>query len=149
MKNNQEAVERFDQARGAKINRLFWIAGSLENSDLKDLLNDDMEEYDFEICFPEVFNSEYFNDYKDNDELIQALVDFRKFGLLAEIFVPEADCFRYENNKPVSWSTHQGIYRVKYVYEETLDKLMLKIEKTAAMVFREYIEADKKKTQAK
>lgn len=149
IKNNQEAVDRFDQAHGARINRLFWIAGSLESSDLKDLLNDDMGESDFEKCFPEVFNSEYFDDYKDNDELLQALVDFRKFGLLAEIFVPEADCFRYENNKPVSWSINQGTCRIEYVYAETLGKLLLEIEKSAAIVFREYIDADKKKTQAK
>ena len=35
---NFEAVDRFDQAHGAKIENLYWIAGSLENSDFKDKL---------------------------------------------------------------------------------------------------------------
>jgi hypothetical protein len=30
MKNNQEAFDRFEQAYGAKINKLYWIAGSLK-----------------------------------------------------------------------------------------------------------------------
>jgi hypothetical protein len=145
MKNNQEAFDRFEQAYGAKINKLYWIAGSLENSDLKDLLHDDMDDSDFEKCFPAIYHSAHFNDYKDKHELLDALVDFRKFGLLAEVFIPEAECFIYENNKPVSWSIHEETWRIEYVYAETLSKLLLEIEKSAEKIFKEYIKADRKK----
>ncbi|NBA78592.1 hypothetical protein GOQ04_23755 [Emticicia sp. ODNR4P] len=149
MKNNQEAFDRFEQAYGAKIHKLYWIAGSLENSDLNDLLHDDMDDSDFEKCFPAIYHSAHFNDYKDKHEFLDALVDFRKFGLLAEVFIPKAECFIYENNKPVSWSIHEETWRIEYVYAETLSKLLLEIEKSAEKIFKEYIKADRKKTQAK
>ena len=140
---NFEAVERFDQAHGAKIERLFWIAGSMGNSDFKDLI-EDMEDKDWQKLFPEIHKSEYFQEYLDDDEALQALVDFRKFGLIAEIHLPECDNFRYEDDKPVSWSVHGGICRIEYVYAETLEDLMSEVEKASEKVFQEYLNKDRK-----
>lgn len=39
MFSNKEALERIEQAHGAKIEKMFWIAGSLESSDLTDLIS--------------------------------------------------------------------------------------------------------------
>ena len=40
MFSNKEALERIEQAHGAKIEKMFWIAGSLESSDLRDLIEE-------------------------------------------------------------------------------------------------------------
>ena len=142
---NVEAVERFDQAHGTKIDKLFWIAGSLGSSnDLKDLL-EDMSDKDFKRCFPEIYKSEYFKEYREDQQLEEALVDFSKFGLLAEVHVPEASNFKYKDGKPVSWSVHGGICQVEYVYAENLEELMTEIEKVSEKVFREHVKEDKKK----
>lgn len=144
---NFEAVERFDQAHCAKIEKLFWIAGSLESSDLKDLIGE-MEDGDFKQCFPEIYKSEYYREVKDDEQLMQALIDFKKAGLIAQVLIPKAYGFRYENNKPVGWSISSGSCRIEYVYAETLEDLMKEIEKAADKVFKEYLKKDKKKTAA-
>lgn len=138
---NTEAVERFGQSNSTRIAKLFWIAGSLSNYELEDLLQE-MEDLNFKNCFPDIFNSEYFEQYRDDKQLIQALVDFNKFGLIAEIYIPKADNFKYEKGEPVSWSVHEGNCRVEYVYAETLELLMDGIEKTSESVFQEYIKKD-------
>lgn len=143
---NIEAVERFDQA-GAKIDELFWIAGSISSN------NDDLESFmeglrdkDWEEAFPDIYNSESFQEYLDNNEVRQALIDFNKFGLIAEIHIPECDNFRYsDNGKPASWSVHEGKCRVKYVYAETLEELIEEIERISEGVFQKFIKKDKNK----
>lgn len=142
-----EAVERFNQAHGAKIDKLFWIAGSLDSSDLRELL-EDMTDNDLKKCFPEIYESEYYKEYRKNDELRQALVDFRKFGLLAELHIPKADNFRYKDGKPVSWSVHGGICSIEYVYAEDLENLMNEIEKVSEKVFQVHVKKDKRKATA-
>lgn len=141
--NNIEAVDRFDQTSGVKIAKLFWIAGSLENSDLNEML-EEMEDDDFKKCFPEIFNSNNYEEYHNEGEFIQALINFNKFGLLAEIHLPECKNFKFENGKdhPVSWNVHKGICRIEYCYAETLEDLMSEIEKTSEKVFKHYIEQE-------
>lgn len=142
---NKEAVDRFDQAHGAKIEKLFWIAGSLENSDLKDLI-EEMNDEAFENCFPEISNSPYFEEYRDAGELLQALVDKYYLGLVAEILIPVANDFRYEENGNVSsWSSSSGYCQVDYVYADTLELLLVEIEKSADKHFNYFLENDKKK----
>lgn len=144
---NIEAVERFEQSHSTKIETMFWIAGSIGNSEFKDFL-EEMDDDSFKVCFPEIFNSDYYNDYKDNNELGQALVDYGKFGLLAEIHIPKCDNFKYQERKLIGWSVHEGNCRVEYVYAETLELLMGEIEKTSESVFQEYLKKDKKKATA-
>lgn len=141
---NIEAVKRFDKSHSVRIAKLFWIAGSLSDSDLEDFLQELDDEY-FNKWFPD---SDYLNQYRDDNQLVQAFVDFNKFGLIAEINIPKADNFKYERGKPVSWSVHEGNCRVEYVYAETLELLMDEIEKTSDSVFQEYIKKDKKKNAA-
>jgi hypothetical protein len=141
---NIEAVERFDQSHSVRISKLFWIAGSLSDSDLEDFLQELDDEY-LDKWFPD---ADYLNQYRDDSQLVQAFVDFNKFGMIAEINIPKADNFKYEKDKPVSWSVHEGNCRVEYVYAETLELLMNEIEKTSESVFQEYIKKDKKKATA-
>ena len=61
MFSNKEALERIEQAHGAKIEKMFWIAGSLDSSDLRDLI-EEMDDKAFKKCFPEIFNSKYLEE---------------------------------------------------------------------------------------
>lgn len=143
---NRDAVERFDQAYGAKIEKLYWIAGSLKDRDFKDFINE-MEEKDFEECFPEIFKSEYYQEYQNDDELVQALFDFNKFGLLAYVLIPECKNFTFKegSERPTSWSSSAGVCRVAYCYGETREELLKSIEKKAEEIFQEYIQKHKSK----
>lgn len=38
---NREAVDRFEQACNAKIEKLYWLAGSLDNHDLRSIIEDE------------------------------------------------------------------------------------------------------------
>lgn len=127
---NLEAVERFDQAHGAKIERLYWIAGSMDNSDFKDLVSDDFTDEDWKSIFPEIVKGGHLKEYRKDKEEMQAFCDYRKFGFLAEIHVPEASGFKFKNDskKPWAWSVNGGICKIRYAYAETTDELMSKIE---------------------
>ena len=122
---NRNAVKRFEQSYGVEIEKLYWIAGSLDNDGLKEFINE-MDEKDFENCFPEIFKSEEYQQYQDDNELLQALVDFEKFGFIAEILIPECKNFRFQEGKenPVSWSSFGGVCRVAYCYGETREELL-------------------------
>ena len=143
---NRDAVERFDQAYGAKIEKLYWVAGSLEDRELNDFINE-MEEKDFEECFPEIFKSEHYQQYQDDDELLQALVDFNKFGLLAYVLFPECKNFTFKEGreKPVSWSSSAGVCRVAFCYGENREELLKSIEKKSKEIFQEYVQEHKSK----
>lgn len=139
---NKQAVERFEQAYSAKIEKMFWIAGALDNSDLTELI-EDMDDEAFKKCFPEIASSKYYEDYRKDGELLQALCEKNKFGLVAEILIPIADNFSYDKKgKPTRWSTG-GSSRIDYVYAETLALLMKEIEKSAAIHFKSFIKDDK------
>lgn len=144
---NIEAVQRFGQAHGAKIDKLFWIAGSMGNSDLKELL-EDMSDKDFEKCLPEIYNSEYYSEYREDEDMCQALVIHRKFGLIAEVHIPEVSNFKYKNKKPVSWSVHGGICGIEYVYAENLNELLTSIESISDKHFNDSVKKDQKKKAA-
>lgn len=135
-KLNIEAVERIEQSHGAKIERLFWIAGSLSNNDFDEVLSG-MTDEEFQGCFPEIYQSEYYEEYKEENQLGQALVDYKKFGLLAEVHIPEAYNFKYNNEKLVSWAIHGGVCLIEYVYAESLEELLEQIEKAGDKVFQE------------
>jgi hypothetical protein len=142
---NKEAINRFSQCHGAEIEKLFWIAGSLENSDFKEVI-EEMDDDDFKKCFPEIENTDV---YREDDELTQALADNDYFGLLAVVHIPEASRFSYnEKGAPQGWSVSYGICRIHYAYAESLEALMAKIEEVAEIQFQKDVAKDKKKKAA-
>lgn len=145
--NNREAVERFEQAHSAKLENLFWIAGALENDKFKEIIEDDMSDKDFAKCFPAIFNSKSYTQYRNESEMMQAFVDFKLFGLFAEIHIPRAYNFTYKAGKPVSWSSSAGSCRIAYVYAETMESVMVQIELASEEIFQEYIKAEKKRAK--
>lgn len=145
MFSNKEAVERFEQSHDVRIEKMFWIAVSLENSDLKDFL-EQMDDKAFNKCFPKISKSKHLEEYRNDNELLQALIDYDKFGLVAEIHIPIARDFTYdEKGKPTSWSLSLGHCRIDYVYAETLDLLLSEMEKSGETHFEEFVKEDKKK----
>jgi len=146
---NIEALERIEQAKGAKIEKLIWIAGSFESSELTDLLSE-LDDDRWKKLFPEIFESQFFEEARSDIEWMKdSLLDFKKLGLIAEINIPTCDCFSYTNGKPTSWCSHPGICRIEYIYAESLEDLMSEIEKVAEKLFQEYVRADKKKLKKK
>lgn len=141
---NRKALDRFEQASNAKIEKLFWIAGSLENSDLHSLL-DDLDDDQWEKLFPEIYNSKFFEANKNSADNF-GLVDFLKFGFIAEVTIPLCDNFRYGKNKttPESWSTGY-VSHICYVYAETPEQLLKLIEAEAKFWFKEDIKNFKSK----
>ena len=147
---NKEFAEKFDQAHSAQIEKMFWIAGSSDHSDIEELLQD-ISDNEWDKLIPELGPSknEYFFEYLDGDVLTEMLVENDKFGLIAEICIPECSRFIYdENNIPVAWSTHPGIRRIKYAYAESLEALFSEVEKIANEVFEDYKAEDKKRRQS-
>lgn len=145
---NKEATERFDgYTNGTYINKMFWIAGSFENSDFKEFL-EEMDDSDWDDCLPDIRNSKYYKDYQKDREMGQALVDHNKFGLIAELYHPKCHNFsRDKEGKIQSCSVSMGNCRISYVYAETLEELMLCIEKAADKIYEEYVKDDNKKNK--
>jgi hypothetical protein len=141
---NKEAVERFDgYTSSSYINKLFWIAGSFENMDFKDFLAE-MDKNNWKSCLPEIGNSKYFKDYQENNEMGQALIDHDKFGLIAEILHPKhyTNAHAHRTSRYFTFAITE--IRISYVYAETLEELMLAIEKSSEKIYREYVSKDKK-----
>lgn len=144
---NFDAVDRFEQAHGAKIEKLFWIAGSLDNHDFKEFI-EEMDEKDFKKCFPEIAKSPSY-DYYRTGPLVDAFIDKKLLGFLAEVRIPKADNFRYDGKILRGWSVHEGICRIEYVYAESTDELLLEIEKVSKKVFAQFIKNAKVKSYSK
>lgn len=147
MTTNREYCDKFDQLNGTQIDKLFWIAGSIENSDLEDFLQDEMDNNDWNQLFPQLgpAENEGFNDYLEDKELVQLLIEYEKYGLIAQITIPECYNFRYKEGKLTGWSCHPGIRRIKYIYAETIPELYSEIERVQAAVFEEFKENDEQK----
>ena len=135
---NEKAVTRFEQAHGVKIEKMFWIAGSIENSSLNDLIAD-MDDKQFKNCFPEILNVKVYE-----KDFLQALIDYDKFGIVAEILIPIANSFKYSSDGTLlGWSSSGGYCRIDYVYAETLELLLNEIEKSADKHFEDFKKKDK------
>lgn len=145
--NNRDILDRFEQAHGAIINKMFWIPGAIESSDLADFLQYDCTSTFLEKLLPNS-SEETINDCIDNQETSMLFVDNNRLGLVAEIHLPQCDNFSYDKKgTPRSWSIHGGICRIKNVYGDTLEELLTEIEKVSEEVFQDYIKEDKTKKQ--
>lgn len=142
--NHKKNLERFEQAGSAKIAQLFWIAGSIENSDLISLL-EDFEDENWEILFPEIYKSEYFEFYKNDRDDLFGLITFEKFGFIAEVHIPECSRFSFDKKgNPQSWQTGCSSH-LAYAYAETPEALIKCIEIKAKELYKKDIENFKRK----
>lgn len=142
---NAQALEKFEQAHDARIAKLFWIAASMEVSDLKDMVNE-MSEHDFEEAFPELIVLPGYADYAEDNDLFRLLIDNNYYGLIAEVHIPHCDGFKFdEKGKPTSWSINPGWSTLYYAYAETLSELTKKVKKISDKAFAYDIAKFKKK----
>lgn len=133
--NHKEMLERFEQAGSAKIDKLFWIAGSIESNDLISLI-EDFEDENWERVFPEIYKSEHFEYYKSDKDSLFGLYDFNKLGFLAEVHIPQCSNFSFmKNKKPYAWQTG-AISHLEYVYAETPEELINQVEERAKYWFQ-------------
>ena len=141
---NREYSELFDGSTyGTYIYKLFWIAGSIENSEFKDFL-EELDDDNWKQCLPEFRNSSYYEEYQRNNDLVQALIDLNKFGFIAELRHPKCYDFDYNNNNEIiGHSVSMAVCRISYVYAENHDEMMAKIQESAEKIYNEYIKNDK------
>lgn len=139
--SNRNYLEKFEQSKGARINNLIWIAGILDGgeSQLEDFFYN-LDKENWKEMLPDVAQNKYFDEYLENQDYVQLLIDFKKFGFLAEVNFPECANFRFdEKGEVVSWSVHGGICSVWYFYAETLEELTEKVQKKSVDFFNESI----------
>jgi hypothetical protein len=146
---NKEAVELFDEAHGIKINKMFWIAGCWESSDLKEMVEEDMSDRNWARTFPDI-PVESFREYLNMREGPQIFVDYRKFGFLVELHFPHHYDFTFAKDGTVRrCAVSGGIHTIDYAYGETIEELMTKIKEVAEINYQDDIKNDKKKQKKK
>lgn len=131
---NNEVMERLSQTSGARVEKLIWIAASWENdSEIREFL-DEVDASFYKQYMPDVFISEYFHEYQK--EPIEALVNFMRYGFLAEIHLPKLSGFRFDGDKPVYWSQNPSYCDREMVYTESITDLVMIIETLAKARFK-------------
>lgn len=140
--NNREALDRLDQSHSAHVVNLFWIAVSTESEALHSFLSD-LDESELKELFPDITR---IDDYMV-DAIVEALVDYDKFGFLAEVSVPRHYNFNFDGDRFLSCSVSLGITRQFFVYAEDIESLLEKIESGAEKIYQEYILEDKFKNE--
>ncbi len=143
---NKEAVEFFEgYTHGARVEKLFWIAASFETGDLKDLFNE-IPSADLRRMFPALGKSQHFDQYAKDRQVLWGVMEFRNYGLIAEVHYPTCDNFSFdEKGNYTSCSVRSGVCRVGYAYGETMEDLAKDIQKVGEVLFQEFIEQDKNK----
>lgn len=142
---NLEVIEILEQANDAMIEKLYWIAASIDCSDLKNLF-EEMDTKYLQKYFPKIVDE---IDSIDRYEFREKLLEMGKFGFIAEIHIPIASDFIFnEKGEPSAWSSNRGCSRVEYVYAETSELLLEEIVSAAEITFREFVEKAKNKVDS-
>jgi hypothetical protein len=149
LEKNSKVVDSLDQAHGAKINKMAWIAASNQTSGLRDLI-DDLDEETWNALFPNVFKSDCFDIDDDNETKITALFDDEKYGFLAEVHHPYCTNFTFKENGDFrSCSVESWHCRISYHYGESTEELLESILKCSRQMFECFMNAAKKEREAK
>jgi hypothetical protein len=140
--------DRFEQCHCAEIRNLYWLMCQSENDDLKEMLCE-MDPKEFEQCFPGVLSNHYSaNIQDDKDEIIFTLFNAGYSGLLAEVEYPQMEDFTFGEDGDYKSCSINGCYtRYGYVYAETKEELLQKIELQVEEMVKYWIEEFKSKTK--
>ena len=140
---NKNYVDKFEQA-GIIIHKMFWIAGSYESDDLKDMLME-IEVRDYEKLIPGV-NIESLEGYLEDEIPVQIFADHDLWGLIVETRYPNQYDFKFdEKGEVLGNAVSSAIQTIDYVYGETLEELCSNIEKIAEENYQHCLLKDKKK----
>lgn len=143
---NSDYVNRFNQA-GIIIHRMFWIAGSYESDDLKEMIMDiDIEDY--EKIIPNV-DIESLESYLEDEIPVQIFADNNLWGFIAETRYPRPYDFVYDKKgRLLGNSVSKGIQTVDYVYGETIEELYVNIEKAAKENYKYCLDKEESKLKS-
>lgn len=146
--NNQEIFNKIDQT-GAHVERLFFLPLHYESSSFTEFLEDDLDDDDIQEIFPEI-DSDEIEEYRDMQELRNLFYNHGKCGFFADVRFPERSDFRFNERcaNPEDYSScsvNHGIQSVRYLYSETIEDLVVKIEATAKEIVIEQIKRFKAK----
>lgn len=126
---------RIKQMHG-KIERLFWLPAQLDSEEFFNLICD-LSEDEIEAVFPNHYMK--FDDYDDSYEFLTDN-QLELTGFIAEVMIPNYSNFYFSEGKPVSWSVMHDELIVQYVYAETLDDLLNKVEFVSDAIFNSYVQ---------
>lgn len=154
--SSDRMIDRFEQLHCAQIRNLFWLMCQYENNDLKEMLCE-MDALEFDQCFPGVLKNPYTaNIQHDSDEILNRLSDCGYNGLLAEVEYPEMCDFTYrtvsdddftDDADYSSCSINGNVTRYAYVYAESKEELLAKMELQSVEMVKYWIAQDKNKDQ--
>lgn len=144
MKTTPEIIEQIDQSN-AQIDKLFWVGASTEYSDLEEFLQD-LDKSAWKEMLPELTETEYYEEYFDDGELIQLLIDNGKLGFIAELTIPTCYDFVFDQNGEMkSCSMHPGRRHIRYAYADTHEELLEKL----IQIGQEEFDLDKERDKMK
>lgn len=152
--NSPKAMaERFEQLPCVKISKLYWLMCQYENNELKEMLCE-MDQLEFNQCFPGVLSNPYTSRIQhDEDEIINTLSDCGFTGLFAQVEYPEMSDFQFRESEEDallndtnyrSCTICSNVVRYGYVYAETKEDLLKKIESQSVEMTKYWIAEFKK-----
>lgn len=143
---NLQALLQLEEAHDASIEKLFWIAGQTDNTDLTEFFKEWRHTKEFEEEFPflpEIDDEDDF--FSFGDGLKEGLTDNSKLGFVAEIHIPICDNFRFDEKGQIKgYTPHMGRCRVDFAYGETPDELLQVIQTKAETIFQEFVDKARK-----
>lgn len=148
--NHKIVFDTIEQARGTVVSSIFYIATQIESKQLMDLLIE-MEKDDFVQLFPEIKKSNIFEvDQLTEDDITEFLFDYNKLGFLAITNHPIHSNFTFKQDGEFeSCSYSRGASYESYVYAETIDELLEKIEAKAEQWYNYDLSKHKKDNTTK
>lgn len=124
----RKQIDQLEQS-GAYIEQMYHTLASHESSTFNSFLEDIVPQ-DYEKIY-EGISEDVFDEYYDQRELPQMMIDFSLYGFIAEIRMPERSNFRFdEDGSFKSCQINPSIMRSEYVFGETMDQL---VEKATAI----------------
>lgn len=152
---NKYLFKKIEQSHGAYFENLILIANEVCRERQSESFEEFSELEPAEIAKVLGWNSEKTtyelieNEIKD-EGLSSLLLRYDMTGFLAECRVPECSNFRFDKDieRPCSWSVHNGICTVFWIYAESIGELVEKLEEKAEDFFIEAVKKSKLSTPA-
>lgn len=149
--NHESIFDELNAKKHVSIEQLTYIA----LTDTETLFNylDDFSKDNWKEAFPDIYQSENFEKHYHNQEnfgVLEAIDEFKKYGLIAELRISFCDGFKFdENGEPKEWEYHDNIGRVAYVYADTFEELIDNIRAKESEVFQHHLNQFKEKQFSK
>ena len=152
--SDSRMIDRFEQLHCARLANLYWLMCQFENDDLKEMLCE-MSKEEFESCFPGILSNPLFtNIQNDKEEILYTLGECGFHGLIAEIEYPEMLEFTFrtvtdddftDESEYSSCSINPNKSRLGYIYAESKEELLAKMELQSVEMVKYWIAEAKSK----